>query len=80
MRNDSDSHKLLAVVATVHHERIGETLDDGALGFAEALRGISTGRVGDVDGSANLDVITVQSISLYLCSCGGLNHTLERYL
>ena len=55
--NDADSHELLSVVAAVHHEGVGETLNDGALGLPEALDSISAGRVGDVDGGADLDVI-----------------------
>ena len=43
--NDSDSHELLAVVAAVHHERVGEALNDGALGLPESLDGITAGRV-----------------------------------
>lgn len=35
--DDANSHKLLSVVATVHHERIRETLYNGALSLAEAL-------------------------------------------
>lgn len=45
MSNDTDSHELLSVVAAVHHERVGETLDDGALGLPEPLDGISAGGV-----------------------------------
>jgi len=55
--DDANSHELLAVVAAVHHERVGEALDDGALGLAETLDGITTGRVGEVDGLADLDVV-----------------------
>jgi hypothetical protein len=43
--DNSDSHELLAVVAAVHHERVGEALDDGALGLPESLDGIAAGRV-----------------------------------
>ena len=56
--NNADSHKLFTVVATVHHQRVGEALDDGALCFPEALDSIATGGVRDVDGSADLDVVT----------------------
>ena len=58
--DDADSHELLSVVAAVHHERVGETLDDGALGLPEPLNGISASRVGDVDGGADLDVIAAE--------------------
>lgn len=40
--NDPDSHKLLAVVAAIHHKRIGEALNDRALCLAESLDGIAT--------------------------------------
>lgn len=59
MSNDADSHELLAVVAAIHHERIGEALDDGAVGLSEALDGIAASGVGDVDGGADLDVVAV---------------------
>ena len=57
MRNNADSHELLAVVAAVHHQRVGKALNDGAVGLAETLDGIATGRVRNVDGSADLDVV-----------------------
>ena len=62
MGDDADSHELLSVVAAVHHERVGEALNDGALGLAEALDGIPASGVGDVDGLADLDVISVPFI------------------
>jgi len=43
--DDADSHQLLSVVAAVHHERVCETLDDGALSFPEALDGIAASGV-----------------------------------
>jgi len=43
--DDSDGHELLSVVAAVHHERVGETLNDWALGLSEALDSVATGRV-----------------------------------
>jgi hypothetical protein len=55
--DNSDSHELLSVVAAVHHERVGKTLDDGALCFPESLDGISASGVRDVDGRADLDVV-----------------------
>merc|ERR1712225_215264 len=44
--HDAHSKDLLAVVAAVHHERVGDTLDDGALGLLEALLVPAAGRVG----------------------------------
>lgn len=60
VRNDADSHELLSVVAAVHHEGVGQTLDDGAVRLAESLGGISTSGVRDVDGGSDLDVIAVK--------------------
>ena len=60
VRNDADGHELLAVVATVHHEGVGEALNDGAVGLAEALDGIATGGVREVDGGADLDVVAAE--------------------
>jgi hypothetical protein len=60
--NNADGHELLSVVAAVHHQRVGETLDDGALGLPEALDGITTGRVRDVDGRPDLDVIAKEDM------------------
>jgi len=57
--NDSDSHELLSVVTTVHHQGVGETLDDGAVGLSETLGGILSGGVGDVDWLADLNVVAV---------------------
>ena len=63
MSNDTDSHELLSVVAAVHHERVGEALDDGALGLPESLDGIAAGRVRCVDRRADLDVVAGASVS-----------------
>ena len=57
--DNADSHELLAVIASVHHERVREALNDRALSLSEALDGISTGGVGDVDWLADLDVVAV---------------------
>merc|ERR1712131_469871 len=48
--NDADSHQFLAVVPSVHHQRIGQTLHDGALSLSEPLGGISSSRVGEILG------------------------------
>jgi len=55
--DDTDSHELLSVVAAVHHQGVGETLNNGALGLAETLGGEATGSVGQVDGGLDLDVV-----------------------
>lgn len=71
--HDAHGHELLAVVAAVHHEGVGEALDDGALGLAEPLDGVAAGGVGDVDGSADLDVVAVVCVEKLLagrCSVG----------
>jgi hypothetical protein len=65
--NDTDSHELFTIVATVHHEGVGETLNDGALGLSETLDGISTSRVRDVDRCSDLDVIAVGKKSQSKC-------------
>jgi hypothetical protein len=62
--NNSDSHELLSVVTSVHHERVGETLDDWALCLSESLLGVSAGRVGDVDWLSDLDIITMNRHAL----------------
>lgn len=57
MGDNSDSHELLSVVATIHHERVGETLDDWALCLSESLLCVTASGVGDVDWGADLNVI-----------------------
>lgn len=57
--DDAHGHEFLAVVAPVHHQRVGQSLDDGTLGLAESLHGVPSRRVGDVDGRPDLNVITV---------------------
>ena len=61
MGDDADGHELFTVVATVHHEGVGETFDDGALGLSESLDGISASGVRDIDGCSDLNIITVQN-------------------
>lgn len=61
MCDDSDSHQLLSVIATVHHEGVGEAFDNWALRLSESLRRISTCAVGDIDWSADLDIIAVDA-------------------
>ena len=56
--DNADGHQLLAVVAAVHHERVGEALDDRALSLSESLCSIAACRVGDIDWLADLNVVT----------------------
>ena len=75
--NDAHSHELLAVVAAVHHEGVGQTLDDGALSLAETLGGIAASGVREVDGVTDLDVVAIfmkkdlESANVR-CECSGL--------
>lgn len=62
MGDNADSHQLLSVVAAVHHEGVGEALNDGAVGLAEALHGIAAGRVRQVDGGTDLDVVAIDEV------------------
>ena len=44
--DDADSQELLAVVPSVHHQGVDQTLNDGALSLAEPLAGVPTSGVG----------------------------------
>ena len=57
--DDADGHELLAIVAAIHHQRVCEALDNGALCLAEPLDSISAGRVRDVDWLSDLNVVAV---------------------
>jgi hypothetical protein len=67
--DNADSHELLSVVTAVHHEGVGETLNDGALCLAETLLGEAAGGVRQVDGLTDLDVVAVWSHRQPLRSC-----------
>jgi hypothetical protein len=58
--DDADSHELLSVVTTVHHQRVGKTLDDWALCLSESLLGISAGGVRNVHWCSDLDVVAIE--------------------
>lgn len=53
--NDAHCHQFLAVVTSVHHQRVGQTFDNRALGLAEPLGLVATGRMGQVLGMLLLD-------------------------
>ena len=48
--DDPHRHQLLSVVSPVHHERVREPLDDGALSLPESLHRVSSGGVGNKGG------------------------------
>ena len=45
--DDPDSHQFLTVVPPVHHERVGEPLNNGALSLPESLHRVSSSGVGN---------------------------------
>lgn len=56
--DNSDSLELLTVVSAVHHQRVGETLDNGALSLSESLRSVLAGRVREVDRLSDENVVS----------------------
>ena len=65
----ADSHKLLSVVASIHHEGVGETLNNWAIGLAKAFDRIASGGVRYVDGGTYLNVVAIREylVSYYPC-------------
>ena len=59
MCHNAHSHKLLSVVATVHHQGVGQSLDDWACCLAKSFLGVAAGGVWDIDGRSDLDVVAV---------------------
>ncbi|KAH3664567.1 hypothetical protein OGATHE_003382 [Ogataea polymorpha] len=55
--DDSHSLEFLTVVSTVHHQRVGQSLDNRTLSLSESLRGVSASSVGNVHWLSDLDVI-----------------------
>lgn len=45
---DADGQQLLSIVSSVHHQGIGHTLNDGALGLPEPLLVVASQGVGEV--------------------------------
>lgn len=62
--DDAYGLQLLSVVAAVHHEGVGQTLDDWALGLAEAFYGVAAGGVREVDGVADVHVVAICLVGL----------------
>lgn len=58
----ANSHELLSVVATIHHQRVGEALNDGTIRLSKPLDGIATSGMGDVDRVSDLNVVTVVEV------------------
>jgi hypothetical protein len=50
MFHNPHSHQLLSTVPPMHHEGVGESLNDGALRLPKALCSITSSRVGQVLG------------------------------
>lgn len=50
MLDDPNSHEFLAIVSTVHHERVGKPLNNGALGLPEPLDRVPTSSVRNIGG------------------------------
>jgi len=53
--DDANRHQFFAVVSSVHHQRIRQSLHDGALSLSEPLGGISSGRVREIFSKLFLD-------------------------
>jgi hypothetical protein len=53
--NDPDSHQLFAVVAAVHHQRVDQPFDNGALSLAESLGSVTARTVRQELGKLLLD-------------------------
>ena len=49
MLDNGHCHELFAIVPAVHHEGVGEPLNDGALGLPETLHSIPTSCVWQVN-------------------------------
>ena len=82
MSNNAHSHKLLSVVTTVHHQGVGQSLNDRACCLAKSFLGVTAGGVWDVDRGSDLDVVTaVRKEELaFMFQCGFLLHCLLELL
>jgi len=50
MLDNPHGHEFLAIVSTVHHERVGKPLNNGALGLPEPLHRVPTSGVRNIGG------------------------------
>lgn len=55
--DDSNGLQLLTVVSAVHHQGVGQSLNDWALSLSESLGGVSTSSVRNENWGSNLDVV-----------------------
>ena len=55
--DDTSGHQLLSVVSSVHHQRVGQTLDNRAEGLAKTLDLVTTGSVGNIDVGLDVQVV-----------------------
>lgn len=60
--DDSDSLQLLTVVSTVHHQGVGQSLNDWALSLSESLGSVSTSSVGNENWGSDLDVVNQRDV------------------
>lgn len=55
MLQNPHSHQFFAIVSAVHHQWVGDALNNGALGLTETLGGVATSTVWQVNGIFLLD-------------------------
>lgn len=60
--DDSDSLQLLTVVLTVHHQGVGQSLNNWTLSLSESLGSVSASSVGDEHWGSDLDVVNQRNI------------------
>lgn len=66
MLDDPNSQEFLAIVSTVHHERVGQPLNNGALRLPEPLHRVPAGGVRHIRGvlgCRHSDIISQRNVS-----------------
>ena len=76
MSHDADGHEFLAVVAAVHHQRVGEALNDGTLCLAESLDCVSTCGMRYIDWLADLYVVAASQLLVSITVSNYVPHML----